>query len=122
MILHSSIPPVSAGTLPISNLPVINQAADRIRRVLAASPVPEDPGHAENTLYWLLRMQPQASAALRLAALAHDIERARPERLQRHQLPDYDVFKQAHADKGADIAAAILAEAGVAPEILESVR
>lgn len=109
-------------TAAISSNAAVNRAAQRIRQVLAASPVPEDPGHAENTLLWLLRMHPAAGDALRLAALAHDIERARPDRLQRHQFGDYDTFKQAHADEGADIADGILAAAGVAADVRAAVR
>jgi len=102
---------------PISDVPAVNRAAALIRQVIADSPVPEDSGHAENTLHWLLRMRPKANDALRLAALAHDIERAREDRFQRHQFSDYDSFKQAHAQKSADITDAILAHAGVTFEL-----
>lgn len=97
--------------------PALRRAAADIRAVLAQSPVPEDPGHAENTLHWLLRLAPTADAALQLAALAHDIERARPDRLRREAFPNYDAFKQAHADQGAEIADRLLAKAGVSADI-----
>ena len=51
-------------------------AKREIRRVVAGSRVPEDSRHADNTLEWLLRLQPDASVAMQLAALAHDIDRA----------------------------------------------
>ncbi|HEY9280503.1 MAG TPA: DUF4202 family protein [Eoetvoesiella sp.] len=89
----------------------------RIRDILATSPVPEDPGHAENTLQWLLRLAPNADDALRLAALAHDIERARPSRLRREQFDDYDAFKAQHAETGARIASEILTESGIEPAL-----
>lgn len=92
------------------------------RRLMAridASPVPEDPRHAENTLAWLLRLDPRADTALRIAALAHDIERARPDRLRREAFEDYDTFKAAHAEAGARILREVLEECGVAPEIVE---
>lgn len=101
--------------------PALQRAATRIRTVLADSPVPEDPGHAENTLHWLLRLCLTADAALQLAALAHDIERARPDRLRRDAFPNYDAFKQAHAELGAEIADQLLAEAGVSAAIRERV-
>ncbi len=47
-----------------------------IAEVIAGSQVPEDPVHSRNTLDWLLRFDPEADPALRIAALGHDIERA----------------------------------------------
>lgn len=88
-------------------------AVQRIRAAIARSPVPEDPGHAENTLQWMKRLAPEAGPALHLAALAHDIERARPDRLMRHEFDDYDSFKKEHAAVGADIAEALLLDVGI---------
>lgn len=84
------------------------EAKQQLRARIAQSPVPEDVGHAENTLYWLLQLHAQADPALRLAAIAHDIERAREDRLQRHAWPDYDAFKAAHAAIGARMASRVL--------------
>lgn len=88
-----------------------------IRQILVASPVPEDPGHAENTLLWLVRLAPDADHALHLAALAHDIERARASRLRREQFDNYDAFKAQHAETGAQMADEILAKHGVEPAL-----
>ncbi|MCP4825755.1 MAG: DUF4202 domain-containing protein, partial [Shimia sp.] len=54
----------------------IECAKQKIRLIIADSRVPEDPHHADNTLEWLLRLEPDAGEALQLAALAHDIDRA----------------------------------------------
>jgi len=54
----------------------IECAKQKTRLVIASSQVPEDSHHADNTLEWLLRLQPDAGEALQLAALAHDIDRA----------------------------------------------
>src|SRR5690625_3768004 len=105
----------------MTDLSIYARAKQLLRTRIAASPVPEDPGHAENTLYWLLQLDPEADQALRLAALAHDIERAREDRLQRHDWTDYDAFKAAHAAIGADITRKILLEAGMEPELREEV-
>jgi len=83
-------------------------ARQRIRAFIAGSMVPEDPQHAENTLQWLLRLRPDAGPALQLAALAHDIERARPDRYRREQFDHYDSFKAAHAERGARLLREIL--------------
>ena len=70
--------------------------------MIAGSGVPEDPGHSRNTLEWLLRFDPKADPALRIAALGHDIERAvEARKVQRGDFADYDAFKAAHARNSA---------------------
>ncbi|MFQ5708830.1 MAG: DUF4202 family protein [bacterium] len=65
--------------------------------------------HAKNVRSWVVRLRPNAGWALRIAALAHDIERAMPARkVKRHDFADYDLFKKAHARNSARIAAEIL--------------
>jgi hypothetical protein len=92
----------------------VDAARQRIRRVIAGSRVPEDPRHAENTLEWLLRLEPDADEALQLAALAHDIDRADEERkARRADFGDYDAFKAAHARNGAAILRPILTACGL---------
>jgi hypothetical protein len=91
----------------------------RIAEVIAGSSVPEDPRHSKNTLEWLLRLDPNADAALQIAALGHDIDRAVAARkVQRADFSDYDDFKAAHARNGAEILAEILWESGVREESL----
>ncbi len=93
----------------------IEGAKQRIRATIAASKVPEDPLHAENTLEWVLRLDAKAGQALQIAALAHDIDRAVERRkVLRRDYDDYDAFKAAHARNGANILRAILDECGVA--------
>ncbi len=76
----------------------VGRAKRKIRALIAGSRVPEDPLHADNTLEWLLRLQPDAGDALQLAALAHDIDRANEEiKVKRADFDDYDAFKAAHA-------------------------
>ena len=94
-------------------------ARARILDLIGRSEVPEDPAHAENTLQWLLRLAPEADAALRIAALAHDIERALPDRYRREDFDDYDAFKVAHARRGARLLRGILEDCGVAATVLE---
>ncbi len=95
-------------------------AKQKIRAVIASSQVPEDPGHADNTLEWLLRLQPDAGEALQLAALAHDIDRAIEEfKVRRADFDDYDVFKAAHARHGAELLRPILTTCGVAADIVD---
>ena len=91
----------------------------RIRALIESSEVPEDPHHADNTLAWLLRLEPAADEALQIAVLAHDIDRATPERVRREDYPDYDAFKEAHARRGARLLRGILEECGVENAIVK---
>ena len=94
----------------------------RIRRLIAGSKVPEDPRHAENTLKWLLKLEPEADEALQIAALGHDIDRAvEARKVQRADFADYDAFKAAHALNSAIILKEIMDECGVAREITAEV-
>ena len=93
----------------------IECAKRRVRATIAGSQVPEDSRHAENTLEWLLRLDPKAGQALQIAALAHDIDRAmEDQKVRRGDFDDYDAFKAAHARNGAKILRTILDECGVA--------
>ena len=97
----------------------IDCVKEKIRASIAGSPVPEDPRHAENTLEWLLYLEPDAGEALQLAALAHDIDRAIPERVRGEDYPDYDAFKAAHALRGARLLRGILEDSGVESAIVK---
>jgi hypothetical protein len=98
----------------------IDCAKQKIRAVIAGSQVPEDPRHADNTLEWLLRLEPDAGEALQLAALAHDIDRAIEEvKVRRADFDDYDAFKAAHARHGAELLRPILAVCGVAGDTVD---
>jgi len=98
----------------------IDCAKQRIREIIAGSRVPEDPIHAENTLEWLLKLDPAADQALQIAAFAHDIERAvETRKVRRADFTDYDAFKAAHARNGAAILRAILDNCGVAKSVAD---
>ena len=73
--------------------------------------------HAIDTWQWMLRLEPDASAAAQMAALFHDVERLLSECEKRveHLAPDYQEFKNAHARRGAAFARELLTRAGVPP-------
>jgi len=80
-----------------------------ILKIISRSRIPEDYLHARNVREWVLRLKPGADFALRIAALAHDIERAFPGRkIRRGDYGDYDSFKKAHARNSARIISEIL--------------
>ena len=98
----------------------IENAKGKIREVIAASKVPEDPGHADNTLAWLFKLDPKTDPAMQIAALAHDIDRAvEARKVRRSDFDDYDVFKAAHAQNGAKILREILDDCQVAKDITD---
>lgn len=79
--------------------------------------------HALDVWQWLLRLAPQASLAVQLAALFHDVERLVSEsrrRIEQHAV-DYSAFKDRHAARGAELAAAVLRGAGVAESVIDDV-
>jgi len=86
----------------------LEAAKQDIRRMIAHSCVPEDPTHAENTLQWVLKLDPAADSALQIAAIAHDIDRASNNKVQRSDFDAYDEFKAAHAKNSAKILQQIL--------------
>ncbi len=95
----------------------IERVERRIAHVIGHSSVPEDPTHSGNTLEWLLELDPKADAALRIAALGHDIERAiEARKVRRGDFPTYDTFKAAHARNSARILMEILKECWVEDE------
>ncbi len=98
----------------------IDYAKETIRAVISGSRVPEDPRHADNTLEWLLRLEPDAGEALQLAALAHDIDRAIEEgKVRREDFDDYDAFKATHTRHGAQLMRPILNSCSVARGIVD---
>jgi hypothetical protein len=74
-----------------------------------------DYDHALDTWQWTLRLEPEADLPLQLAALFHDVERLASEADARieHHAGDYQAFKDDHAERGAELAEALLGWVGV---------
>jgi len=101
----------------MSNIEYANQ---KILQLIAKSNLPEDLPHAKNILKWLLRLKPEADESLRLAALAHDIDRAGEHtKVKRSDFIDYSSFKVAHAQHSAEILQLILEECKVEKSVVE---
>jgi hypothetical protein len=69
--------------------------------------VEADYHHGLDTWQWVLRLEPDASLPLQVAALFHDVERLSSEaerRIEQHAL-DYVQFKESHARGGAALVA-----------------
>ncbi len=96
-------------------------AEHRDAHELAKPLVRADYDHALDTWQWTLRLDPDAGLAVQLAALFHDVERLASEADARieHHAADYQAFKDDHAARGAELAAALLAWVGVDDETRE---
>jgi hypothetical protein len=79
--------------------------------------VEADYRHALDVWQWTLRLDPEAGAAVQIAALFHDVERIFTEAESRSEqkVPDYDAYKARHAGRSAWIAAALLREEKIDP-------
>jgi hypothetical protein len=79
-----------------------------------------DYDHALDTWQWLLRLDPHASLGLQLAALFHDVERLDSEADARHEqyAPDYQAFKDHHAETGAFITGQLLERLGFEADVI----
>lgn len=92
-------------------------------KLISRSKIPEDPLHSKNTRDWVLKLRPNASQSLQIAALAHDIERAIPGRkVSRNKYSDYNTFKKAHAFNSARIALKILDKHGLNSELKNRIK
>ncbi|HKP18291.1 MAG TPA: DUF4202 family protein [Gaiellaceae bacterium] len=81
--------------------------------------------HLVRTRDWLLELEPEASEALRLAALTHDMERHCPggpvEDLR--NAPEANTeYRRAHSERSAQIVGDWLAGEGAAEELMDEVR
>jgi len=77
------------------------------------------PVHLERTCDWLLALEPDASAALQLAAVLHDIERAVPEQeLESGPVRPARDYNDWHADRAMRVAASWLGDQGADPVLL----
>jgi hypothetical protein len=88
------------------NIPV--ELKTEILQILNKSDLGLESSHAINTLDWVFKIKPNASLALQIAALAHDIERGVPPRYKSEDFNDHNEYKKAHSDRGAKILEEIL--------------
>lgn len=96
----------------------------RIKDILKESPLDFDVKHAELTLKYVLELKPDADDALRIAALAHDIDRGVTKITEGTHLKDYgdiDAFKKEHAKRSAGIIKDILEEEKAGDDLIKKV-
>jgi hypothetical protein len=105
--------PASAVPLFERALVLLDRLHDRRKPLVAA-----DYDHALDTWRWTLRLDLNASRAVQLAALFHDVERLASEADVRveHHASDYGAFKAAHAQAGARVVTDLMTGIGAPPE------
>ena len=100
----------------------INCVKKKIECIIEKSLIPEDLIHSKNTMNWLLKLKPDADNALKIAALAHDIERAVENRkVKRKDYNNYDEFKKVHALNSAEILKKIMEDCKLKKELVKDV-
>jgi hypothetical protein len=84
--------------------------------------------HSRRTVFWLLKLKPAADEGLKIAALAHDIERTSPPPPLEHMIAGSSkgwmdpVFLRRHSETGAEIIAKLMGRLGADPKIIERVK
>jgi len=100
----------------------INCVKRKIEEIIKESSVPKDLIHSKNTLEWLLKLNPDADEALKIAALGHDIERAiEGRKVKREDFKNYDEFKDAHASNSAKVMTEIMKECGISKRLADDI-
>lgn len=93
-----------------------------IAHLIQEADIHEDVIHSTNTLEWVLKLNPDASEELQIAALAHDIDRAIPPPTKMQTGESYDNYKQRHAKRSAECIAQIMKEQQFANDSIDRVH
>lgn len=89
-----------------------------ILSILNKSDLGKESSHGENTLLWVKKLKPDASLALQIAALAHDIERGVSPRYKDENFEDHEEYKKAHSERGAQILERILRQRNIDEKVI----
>lgn len=81
------------------NIP--SELKQEILSTLDKSELAKESSHALNTLYWVKKINSEASLALQIAALGHDLERGRSNRYKVEDFKSHSDYKMAHSEMGA---------------------
>ena len=79
-----------------------------IAKEISNSDHPEDPRHSILAKKWVKKLDPKAPYHVQIAALAHDIDRARHSVKWKENTEKYNAFKKRHEARSAKIACEIL--------------
>jgi len=91
-----------------------------IRNIVKNSPIPTDPSHSENTRKWVMKLKPDASNELQIAALTHDIERGK--RIEKPNFENYRDYKNWHSKRSARIITEVMKKHGIDENSIKKVK
>lgn len=99
------------------------QAVSAIKKIISGSIVKEDLVHSKLVHQNVLCLNPKASEALQIAALAHDIDRGiKEKRIKREDYKNYNKYKHDHALQSAKIISEILVKIGYNDNFIKKVK
>lgn len=101
-----------------------NLIKKEIGKIIIKSPLVFDPIHSKLTLKWVLKLKSDADESLKIASLAHDIERA-VTGITEKDLEDYSKikeFKKEHAVRSAKITCDLMKRYKYNEEIIDKVK
>lgn len=101
---------------------MLDQVRNEILEVLSKSDLALEAEHGENTLKWVWEIKPDASLALQIAALGHDIERSRLDRFKSEDFSDHSEYKRLHSEKGAEMLGELLHNLDIDDKIINDVE
>ena len=79
--------------------------------------------HSQSVLKWVLKLDPDASESLKIAALGHDIDRSFPEkRVKAVDYENYLEFKKVHSLKSAEIIVELMKRQNFKEETIKKTR
>ncbi len=91
-------------------------------KIISDSRRPDYINHAENTLKWLLVLDPKASKEAQLAAFAHDMDRCWFAKMAQVENEPYLDYKIRHSQRGADIVSAMMIALEFHPDSVQKVH
>lgn len=98
---------------------------DEIRKIISKSSVKTDLEHAESTRKWVLKLKPDASDALQISALSHDIERGLEpdyDNKTKGKFDNYEEHKRIHSEKSAKIIVDLMNKYNLDKEFITKVK
>lgn len=79
-----------------------------LEKIISESRRPDYITHAQNSLDWLLKLEPNATQEMKLAIFAHDMDRCWFEKMTQVENEEFIDYKIRHSHRGADIVSAMM--------------
>lgn len=92
------------------------------KKMYEVSEWPDELSHAEKTLEWLLKINPNASEELKVSAYAHDIERTFITKREQKDYETYINHKKEHSKRSADIVCTMMFTLEFSPTAIQRVH